>query len=62
MIDICRENRVRFFLILKNFLVFKFKLDPPEQVVVLSEFPRVNTKIQKFKIRQDLKNNKLKIW
>uniref|UniRef100_A0A914L7C7 AMP-dependent synthetase/ligase domain-containing protein n=1 Tax=Meloidogyne incognita TaxID=6306 RepID=A0A914L7C7_MELIC len=46
MIDICRENR----------------LDPPEQVVVLPEFPRVNTKIQKYKIRQDLKNNKLKIW
>uniref|UniRef100_A0A1I8AW31 AMP-binding domain-containing protein n=1 Tax=Meloidogyne hapla TaxID=6305 RepID=A0A1I8AW31_MELHA len=45
MIDICRENR----------------LDPPDHVAVLPEFPRVNTKIQKYKIRQDLKNNKLKI-
>ncbi|KAF7632256.1 hypothetical protein Mgra_00008324 [Meloidogyne graminicola] len=45
MINICRENQ----------------LNPPEQLAVLPEFPRVNTKIQKYKIRQDLKNNKLKL-
>ena len=60
MVDICRENRVCLFI--KNFFQFLFlKLDPPDQLAILPEFPRVNTKIQKYKIRQDLKNNKLKI-
>jgi hypothetical protein len=45
MVNICREN----------------SLYPPDQIAVLPEFPRVNTKIQKYKIRQDLKDNKLKL-
>jgi hypothetical protein len=37
-------------------------MDPPEQLAVLPEFPRVNTKIQKYKIREELRAQRLKIY
>ncbi|KAL3098870.1 hypothetical protein niasHT_024625 [Heterodera trifolii] len=46
MIAICREQ----------------KLNPPEQVAIVKDFPRVNTRIQKYKIREELNARKLSLY
>uniref|UniRef100_A0A183BUC6 AMP-binding domain-containing protein n=1 Tax=Globodera pallida TaxID=36090 RepID=A0A183BUC6_GLOPA len=46
MIALCREQ----------------KLNPPDQIAIVQDFPRVNTRIQKYKLRDDLRARKLSLY
>ena len=39
-----------------------FQLYEPEKIAVIDEFPRVNTKIQKFRLRQLIRANVLALY